>query len=49
MIACSICSHSDWCEGPDICDCRCHKVFDDELGDVEGDLEDEEKIEYEED
>jgi hypothetical protein len=50
MIACSICSHSDWCDGGDTCDCRCHEVFESELGDVEDDLnEDDEEIEYEED
>jgi hypothetical protein len=42
MIVCSICSHNDWCDGPDACDCGCH--------DVEDDLdEDDEEINYEED
>jgi hypothetical protein len=26
MVICSICAHSDWCDGGDTCDCRCHEI-----------------------
>jgi len=43
MVICSICSHSDWCDGGDTCDCRCHEVdFEDELEDEDDDNEYEE-------
>ena len=50
MVICSICSHSDWCDGGDQCDCQCHDsyYFEGELEDGADD-EDEAIEDYEED
>jgi hypothetical protein len=47
MVICSICAHSDWCDGGDTCDCQCHDNFDESKDDEDED--DDEEIYYEED
>ncbi|HVO28851.1 MAG TPA: hypothetical protein VMT81_02630 [Candidatus Paceibacterota bacterium] len=47
MIVCSICAHSDWCDGGDTCDCVCHDPVD-EFESVADDLDDDD-VDYEED
>ncbi len=51
MIACSICSHSDWCDGGDTCDCACHDDLEGEFDTVEDDPDedDDEENDSEED
>jgi hypothetical protein len=42
MVICSICSHSEWCDGGDRCDCQCHDVDLDDDEFYEEDYDDDE-------
>jgi hypothetical protein len=49
MVICSICAHSDWCDGGDLCDCQCHEDFFADESEENSEDEDDEEISYEED